>query len=298
MGRGNAAACYRELGAEMRRLREAAGLTGRSIARKTKWDPTRVSRIESGQINIDVADLCWYLGILRVDRDVALPLIDLCRQAKEDKGFWLSQHGEWIPDTLSSLIYHESTASLSIGYEPMVVPGLLQTERYAHAMISRERWRTPADIESAVEIRLDRRNTLDRLSSKYVFYIHEQALRLEVGSANLMYEQMIALTLAAAEPKLELRVVPAKAGARSYFGQDFVLFQYEEHEPLAYLGGAVTALFLEDPTYIATYSALANELASVAMVAEESRSFIAALADEYDRRGFRHATDRVEEEQF
>src|SRR5690242_8836770 len=106
MGREKAAAGYRELGAAMRRIRQAAGLTGRQVARKTGWDPSRVSRIEWGQINIEVSELTWYLGIMRVEKEVALPLIDLCRRAKEDNGFWLSPHGEWVPDTLSSLIYH------------------------------------------------------------------------------------------------------------------------------------------------------------------------------------------------
>jgi transcriptional regulator with XRE-family HTH domain len=279
----------------MRRLRVAAGLTGRQISYKTGWDPSRVSRVESGQESVDVAALSLYLGILRLPYDVAVPLIDLCRKAKADRGFWLSPHGQWVPDTLSSLIYHESTAAMSTGYEPMVVPGLLQTERYAHAMISRERWRAAIDVHAAVQTRLDRQRTLDRLSARYNFYIHEQALRLEVGSADLMAEQMIALTLASAAPNVEVRVVPAKAGAKSYFGQDFVLFQFEEYGALTYLGGAVSALFLEDGQYVSTYSEMANELAAVAVSGEESRSFIAALADEYDRGSIRHAADRLEE---
>ena len=150
MGRLNAAAGYRELGAGMKRLRQAAGLTGRQIERKTGWDPSKISRIESGRVNIDVSDLTWYLGILRVEKEVAIPLIDLCRRAMEDKGHWLSPHGQWLPDTLSSLIYHESTVDRLTAFEPMVVPGLLQTERYARELIGRETWRSERRLESAV----------------------------------------------------------------------------------------------------------------------------------------------------
>src|ERR1044072_9478499 len=122
MGRKNAAACYRELGAQMRKLREAAGLTGRQVGLRTGWDPTRVSRIESGQVHLEISDVSWFLGRLRVKHDETRPMIDLCRQANDLKGHWLSKNGEWVPDSLSSLIYHESTATVSISYEPQVVP--------------------------------------------------------------------------------------------------------------------------------------------------------------------------------
>src|ERR1044072_3293528 len=215
MGRKNAAACYRELGAQMRKLREAAGLTGRQVGLRTGWDPTRLSRIESGQVHLELSDLTWFLGVLRVKHDDAMPLIDLCRRAKAHKGHWLSKHGEWVPDSLSSLIYHESTATVSISYEPLLIPGLLQTERYARAMIGRQSWLSMAEIEAGVHLRMDRHRILSRRDCRFIFYIHEHALKLEVGSAAVMYEQMVALTLAAALPNVEVRLVPASGGGQA-----------------------------------------------------------------------------------
>ena len=296
MGRGNAAACYRELGAAMRRLREAAGLSGRQIGHKTKWDPTRISRMESGQVNIDVADLCWYLGILRVDRDVAVPLIDLCRRAKAQKGHWLSEHGEWVPDTLSSLIYHEAMANMSVHYEPQLVPGLLQTARYARAMIGRQSWLSMAEIEAGVLLRLDRQRILARRDCRFVFYIHEHVLRLQVDSAAVMYEQMVALTLAGALPNVELRIVPASAGEQSALGEAFRLFEFEDYNPLVHLELFATSLWFEESGYVEPYRGLIAGLAKTADGAEESRSSIAALADKYDRGSILHAAAQLEEE--
>src|SRR5689334_2207964 len=107
MGRKSASAGYRELGAEMRRLRVAAGFTGRQVASRTGWDPTKVSRVESGQIHIDISDVTWYLGVLRVPYEEAVPLIDLCRDAKDSRNYWIASHGERVPDAFSSLLYHE-----------------------------------------------------------------------------------------------------------------------------------------------------------------------------------------------
>jgi transcriptional regulator with XRE-family HTH domain len=296
MGKKNAAACYRELGAEMRRLRVAAGLTGRQISYKTGWDPSRVSRVESGQESVDVAALSLYLGILRLPYDVAVPLINLCRQAKALRGHWLSPHGEWVPDGLSSLIYHESTADLSISYEPQVVPGLLQTEGYARAMISRLSPLPAPEIDAAVRVRIERQGILARRDRHFVFYIHEHALRLEVGSQAVMYEQMVALTLAGALPNVEVRIVPASAGELSVLGEAFRLFEFGEHDALVHLDLCVTTLWLEEPAYVEPYRRLTAGLADIAEGAEESRSSIAALADKYDRGSILHAAAKLEKE--
>jgi transcriptional regulator with XRE-family HTH domain len=299
MGRKYAPAGYRELGAQMRKLREAAGLSGRQIGYKTGWDPTKVSRVESGQVHIDVADLTWYLGVLRIPHDQAVPLIDLCRHAKGHLGYWLTDHGDQVPDAMSSLIYHESTATLWSSYEPQLVPGLLQTERYARAVISRQAAHTNADVEASVQIRLERNRVLGRRGGRFVFYIHEHALRLAVGEADVMHEQMIALALASSAPTVEMRVVPISAGAESALGGAFLLFEFEEHAPLVYLDTSVaTSFWLEDRDYVAPYRELMADLADIAKSVEESRSFVAALADDYDRGSRTDVLDRVEEEQL
>lgn len=295
MGRLNAAACYRELGAELRRLREAAGLTAWQITYKTGWEQSRISRIESGHINIDVADLCWYLGICRTERAVAEPLIDLCRTAKAQAGHWLSTHDHWVPDTLSSLIYHESTADVSIQYEPQLVPGLLQTEDYARAMIGRETYRSAAEIDAGVGIRIERQGALARRDCHFVFYIHEHALQLVVGSPAVMYEQMVALVLTGALPNVDVHIVPASAGERSALGEAFGLFEFEADRPLIHLDLFATTLWLEDPAHVEPYRGLIAGLADIVEGGEQSRSSIAALADEYDRGSIPHAAAQLEE---
>ena len=70
--------------------------------------------MESGHRELDLVDLVWYLGMIGVHHPEAVPIIDMCRRANDDRGYWLSEHGDWVPDTLSSLIYHEATAKSSI----------------------------------------------------------------------------------------------------------------------------------------------------------------------------------------
>jgi transcriptional regulator with XRE-family HTH domain len=297
MGRKYAPAGYRELGAKLKALRNAAGLTARQVGRKTAWDPTKISRIESGQVHIDVAALCWYLGVLRVPHDVAVPLIDLGRQARNNTGFWITARGERVPDVFSSLLYHESTADHSTIYEPQVIPGLLQTERYARAMIGGNITYTKDDVESNVGIRLGRQWVLDRRDCLFDFYIHEQALRTVVGDRDIMAEQMLALALGGSAPSVSVRVVPGPIGDHPTLLGSFHVFEFEEYEPLVHLEQAAVASFwFEDRDLVAPYRKLALHLADVSASVGESREFIAALADEYDRGSSTHGLHVVEEE--
>lgn len=104
MGRANAPACYRELGAELRKRREAAGVTTARVAHQTGWDRTRVSRIESGRVGVTTVDVIFYLAACGIYGKDAKDLLRLCQTAQDNRGYWLSPSGEWLETSLASLI--------------------------------------------------------------------------------------------------------------------------------------------------------------------------------------------------
>jgi transcriptional regulator with XRE-family HTH domain len=281
MGRANASACYRELGAELRKRREAANVTAARIADDTGWDRTKVSRIESGNADISTVDLILYLGACGIYAGAAQDVIRLCRTAVANQGYWLSPRGEWLEGSLESLIHHESTADRSISYEPFCVPGLLQTSAYARTKIARGAGSMSRSTEEAVRIRMERQEILHRRRpAEFVFFVHEQVLRTQVGSAAIMHEQLLHVVLTAALGHVTLRIVPENA----VFGGAFRLLEYRKHAPLLYLDGFLTGMFIEDRDVVGDhYRHLLPELNAVALDAGESREFTAMLADEYDR---------------
>jgi transcriptional regulator with XRE-family HTH domain len=285
MGRANATACYRELGAELRKRREAANVTAAAIAADTGWDRTKISRIESGNANISTVDVILYLGACGIYAGSAQDVIQLCRTAVANQGYWLSPHDEWFEDSLASLIYHESTADRTIWYQPFAVPGLLQTPAYARAKIVRNAARSSRSVDEALRIRMERRALLHRrYPGEFVFFVHEQALRTQVGGAAAMHEQLLHVVLMAALGHVTLRIIPATARAQSGFGGPFQLFEYRKHQPLLYLDGFLTGMFIEDGDYVGDcYRHLLPELRATALGAGQSREFAANLADEYDR---------------
>jgi len=295
----NKGAQYRELGAVLRARREQAGLTGRELSRLTGWTKTKISRIETGQSMIDAVDAIHYLGHCGLFRRDVMDELALLKDAERRLGFWLSPHGEWLEDSLGSLIYHEVTAAESTTYEPLLVPGLLQTSDYARTRIAAEQWRSPENVKQCVRIRMERQRILDLpYPAMFRFFVHEQALLLEVGSPVVMHEQMLKLALATALDHISLRVVPLSAGERSAFGGPFIIFEYAHYPPLVCLDTGSSGLFLEDKEHTAPFRTLLPVISEVALNEGQSRELVATLASEYDRRSEQHAGDHLEEEQL
>jgi transcriptional regulator with XRE-family HTH domain len=264
---------YRELGAVLKDRREQAGLTVAKLAPLMGFSTAKLSRIENGQTVIDVVDAVTYLGHCGLDRVDVMDILALCREAERRLGYWLSPHGEWLEDSLTSLIYNETTAARSTTYEPQLVPGLLQTTNYARACIAAEKWRSLASIDHCLRIRLERQRVLNgRGSAPFIFFIHEQALRIEVGSMAIMHEQMLNLVLLTALPQVIVRVVPWSAGERSAFGGPFRLFEYERYPPLVHLDTHTNGLFLEDKEYVDPFHGLVSGISEVALDEGQSRA--------------------------
>lgn len=300
MGTRTATARFRELGEELRRIRTKANLTGMEIAHRTGWGTTKVSRVESGHMKVSEVDLIHYLGACRVFPPQANALLALCQDAHRHSDYWLETQGDHLEDSIKALIYHEVTCGSSTSYEPQVVPGLLQTENYARAMISQYSWRQDTNVEFCVRARMDRQQILRRsIPPRFDFFVHENALRLEVGEVGTMHEQLLTLVLMSGLPSVIIRVVPSSAGSSGAFGGAFRVFRFADHRPLVYLDTTAGGLFLEESEFVATYRQLVPAIADVALDEGQSREFLAELASEHDRESEQlDGHEQVEEKQL
>jgi hypothetical protein len=143
---------------------------------------------------------------------------------------------------------------------------------------------------------LERQALLARRDSHSIFYIHEHVLRLVVGSPAVMYEQMVALTLASALPNVDVYIVPASAGERSAVGEAFRLLEFDSQKPLVHIDLAATTLWFEQSTHVDSYRGLIPTLAGIAEGADQSQSSFAELADSYDRTRIRQAAAQLDGE--
>jgi transcriptional regulator with XRE-family HTH domain len=264
----------RELGVELRRCRKAAELTETVLARRVGWSPTKVSRMETGARGVRDIDVAIYLSKCEVKEPELERLLELARG--NDQRYWLSKK-------LQSLIIQENFATRIVSFEPMVVPGLLQTEEYARAVFRWGKQVLPERIETLVSARMARQEVLTKYSPpNCLSYVHENALRLSAGGAAVMQEQMLRLLFADSRPQSQVRVIPAAAGPGA-LGDSFVLLGFAECSSVGFVSLQTTNLFIEEPSDIERYRKVLARLEEVALDRDHSREFLANLASEYDR---------------
>ncbi len=282
MGERIGTAKGRELAEELRHYREILEVPAQELADRLGWSTSKISRVEHGLTGVSEIDVVRYLAHVGASAEGIDAILELCQE--------LGTRGYWLTRQLHTLVFHENIAAFSASYDTLVVPGLLQTEEYATALIG-------ADRPWQVSGRMERQRILQ--SRPFEFYIHEQALRLPVGNDRVMNEQLLKLTLFADQPRITVRVVPYSLGAGSMFGGDVVLFRYSGHRSLVYLEQRHLGIFLEDEEHVSRYKDNLASISEVALGRGESRELLAALASEFDRpEDSRDAPEDLAEEQL
>ncbi|MGH3718074.1 MAG: helix-turn-helix domain-containing protein [Pseudonocardiaceae bacterium] len=267
----------RELGDGLRQAMKKAGLTGNQAARRLDVSPSMVSMLLSGKRGAKEVDIAAFLGACQVTGAERERLLALCRE--QDTPGWFQQHGSRLPQQLMTLIDHENKAVAISDFQPIMVPGLLQTSDYAYALI-RETGNAPAgEVDGRVAARLGRQSLFGReRPARFSFYLHEFALRLPVGGRTVMAEQLEHLLRMSRRSYLTLRVVPAARGGHAGVAGPFMLMEFAGFKPVAYLESETACLFLERPEEIAAYQRILGTLAQTALGERQSLQLIAALA--------------------
>lgn len=214
----------RRLAAELRRLRERAGLNGEEVSRRLGWSGSKLSRIELHRIGVKQADLRKLLELYGLDEGHRDELLALARESKQ-KG--LPQKAAARFPQVATYVYAEAEAESVWNWEPQIVPGLLQTHDYARAVI--RPWNEmfpgpPGEIDRRIEARMLRQQRLTgNPPLAFSVVIDESVLHRRFGDQTVMREQMERMVEAAELPNVEIRVhplasdtPPLTAGAFSY----------------------------------------------------------------------------------
>jgi transcriptional regulator with XRE-family HTH domain len=232
-------AMRRQLRVELKRLRTSRGLTQRYVAEQLDWSQSKVIRIENGAVAIGVTDLRALLSLYGVDdRDAVDNLVNMARNSKHQP--FSSYKDIFRIETLRYFAY-ESSASLIRQVEPLVIPGLLQTEEYARALSAN--YDLPASrIDKIWESREERQELLDRTEPPEMFFIlDESVIRRTVGGAGVMRRQLAHLVELASRPQMSIQVLMFESGAHRALRGPFVYLEF----PAA---ADPDVLYLESPT--------------------------------------------------
>ena len=244
------------------------------------WDPSKVSNIETGKARPTEVDLAQYLATCGKGIEFLQDFADRYRHAF-DLCFAQS------PGNLRTLTMVENMATKIFAYEILLIPGLLQTEAYARALFMEAGIETLEAIEKGVEKRMERQCIWRRpYRPESVFYVHELALRLQVGDAQTMEDQYLRLLFNADL----VRIVPANAVSLA-LKTPLSLFEFGKASPLAYTETDLANVFAQDAAAITESRKLFERLDAIALNAEESRSMLAAYVSGLREDLHGHGTD-------
>jgi hypothetical protein len=271
----------RRLAQALRELRRDAGLTQDAVVARMGWHTSKLFRMENARSPrvdwLDVKELMEMYGVRSPHREA---LIQLARDARM-RGWWTPYRDVFT----GSYVALEDESSAMRLYCPELVPGLLQTEDYARAVIRAVR---PGYDEESVERRVTARlarqkELLDRPAAPDLgLVLNEAVLRRLVGGAQMMAAQLRALAEAARRPPVMLQVLPFSAGAHAALEGGFVLIKFpEETDPdVVYVEGIMGDLYLESEVEVKRYQSAFERIQAVALGPKESSAFISALARE------------------
>jgi transcriptional regulator with XRE-family HTH domain len=274
----------RRLAAELRRLREAAGLTQEEVAGRLEWDPSKLSRIENRQVGIIARDLRKLLDLYGVaDEPLREGYFAMAREGKQRA--WWQSFGDVIPSEYGTLIGLETEAVTISSYEQELIPGLLQTADYARSVIRAFRPDDTADqIARRVEVRMARQEVFTRDDPPRLWaVISEAVVRRAVGGQAVMAAQLRALASERDRPVVTVQVLPFSAGEHPAMAGSFVILDFPDPEPSAvYLENASSALYLERLTDVQRYAGMFRFVQAAALGPKESRDMLIAAAQELD----------------
>jgi hypothetical protein len=255
-------------------------MTAEDVTARLLFSATKLSRIETGQSGAgprDIRDLCVLYEV--TDPAEREHLMALAREGKQ-RGWWQDYD---LP--YATYVGLEAEAVSINVYQSGAVPGLLQTEEYARAML---RAQVPPfsthELEQRVQARLTRQALLMQSNGpRYYAILDEAALRRGVGGPEVMRAQLQRMSQAAQLQNVTLQVIPFEAGAHPAMESVFSILNFEQPlvSDIVYVEGLVGNIYLERPPEMERYRKIFSHLRSMALDPIDSVSMIDGVSASY-----------------
>ncbi|MER6053070.1 helix-turn-helix domain-containing protein [Streptomyces sp. BHT-5-2] len=268
------------LGSQLRRLRESRGITREAAGYSIRASESKISRMELGRVSFkarDVADLLTLYGVS--DEQEREALLALAKEANV-AGWWHS-YSDVLPGWFQTYVGLEGAASLLRVYEVQFVHGLLQTEEYAHAVVSGGMPDAPAaDVQRRVALRQERQKLLiSERAPQLHCVLDEAALRRPYGGRAVMRGQLKHLIDISERPNVRLQVMPFNFGWHAGESGAFTMLRFPESDlsDVVYLEQLTSALYVDKPEEVAQYERAMERLQEDSPGPSETRDLLRGL---------------------
>jgi len=272
----------RQLIAELKRLREAADLTQDDVAQRLDWHHTKVFRIETGRTGPHPNDVRVMLDVYGVtDRVQREALVQLAKDARQ-RGWWYS-YRDVLPGRYEFFIGLEEEAASIQTFELAVVPGLLQTEDYARALVGGGPLELdPEEVERLVEVRMTRQQVLAKEDRPQLWAIlDEGGIHRIVGGPAVMHAQLQHLMAMSDQGKTTVQVVPYSAGAHPGTVGSFIILRFAEPGEIdvVYMETIGGSMSVDKPEEVQHYATAFDHLRAVALSPDDTRAMLLAASE-------------------
>ncbi|WP_219414048.1 helix-turn-helix domain-containing protein [Pseudonocardia nigra] len=250
-----------QLGRELRRLRERAGIPREAAANELECDVSKISKLETGKQTLQAAEVRALLTLYGADEGEAEQILAIAREARKR-----SSHR--VPEWVRAYVGLEAEATEIKYFHVELVPGLLQTEAYTRAVTrAADPTRNPAEVERLVAARGERQARLLGGNPPQLWVvINEAVMRRVVGGQSVMIEQLERLLELAQLPTVSLQVLPFTAGAHAAMGSSFTILRLAEppDAQVVYLEDLWSADYLDRDPQVTAYTQVFDRLCASA----------------------------------
>lgn len=265
------------IGVELNRYREAAGMKLSEVAEQTGMSRAKVGHLETGFQQQDPDDIATLLKLYGAERRALDRLNSLTTSA--DRTTWWAPWAHVLPDWLKTFVGLEGLAEAEFLFDPMVIPGQLQTTDYATAITAETPRVRPDHGERVVNFRLARANRLTDPNRPLRLHavIGEAALRLAVGTLEMRRAQLEHLIEMAEMPNVIIQVIRPEDGFHTATSGKFILLDFENAQPIAYSELHDGAVYIQDKEQVRSYKLSSENLQRVALGPEKSVALLRSM---------------------
>jgi transcriptional regulator with XRE-family HTH domain len=227
----------RRLRNTLRRMRDSQDITQSAAAEAMSWSLSKLIRIETGTVTITVNDLRALLGYYGcTDAEQVDALIEMSKNCR--KPSWTSPYRGIASDVFLAFLGHEAAATKSYSFQPVLVPGLLQTDEYATEVLKTTRGsKSPKRIDGLRDLRIARQERIFSRTDGFEinYLLDESVVRRAVGGRAVMRRQLSHLVESCERDNLSIRIMPFGVGLYRSIRVPFVVLEFAEPEDEAIL---------------------------------------------------------------
>ncbi len=269
-----------QLAAELRRVRELRGMSGRELAQHVQISQSKVSRIESGRTIPTLPEVSAWANAVEVGEDHREWLVALAESVYTEVHSWptVKLTRTHIQDEIEEREMH---ARVVRTFQSAVVPGLLQTAEYARRTISMGHLSSSVDaIAEALAARLRRQLVVYEEERRFDFVITESALRWRPGPAKLLLAQLDRVASLSTLDNVSVGVIPLDTEAVTFCGHSFIVYDDHdnEHDPSVEVETIHANLIVNDAAHVHLYQERWSLLREMALFGEDARALLADRA--------------------